>query len=57
MLFKPGDIIKHNGRYSVCRGWASTQGKVILEDGSKAGIKVKQKDCVVVLHSSGMVAS
>ena len=57
MLFKPGDIVLCNGKYSVCRGWASTQCKVILEDGSKTGSRVKQKDCVVVKHSCGMVAS
>lgn len=31
--------------------------KVTLEDGSKTGCKVKQKDCVVVLQNSGIVAS
>ena len=55
--FRPGDIVLCDGKYSVCRGWASTQGKVILEDGSKTGYRVKQKDCVVVKHNSGMVAS
>jgi len=50
--FRPGDIIKHNNNYSVCKGWASTQGKVIFTDGGKA----KSKDCKVIYNNSGIVA-
>ena len=51
MKFRPGDIIKHNNKYSVCLGWLSTQNRVLFVDKSSA----KQKDCQVVKHNSGMV--
>jgi len=49
--FKPGDLINYNGCIDVCKGWASTQSKVILE---KHGY-VKQKLCQVIRNNSGLV--
>jgi hypothetical protein len=49
--FKPGDLINYNGDIDICKGWASTQSKVILE---KHGY-VKQKLCQVIRNNSGLV--
>jgi len=50
--FRPGDIIKHNNNYSVCKGWTSTQGKVMFTDVAEA----KRKDSKVIYNNFGMVA-
>ena len=49
--FKPGDLIKYLGNIDICKGWASTQSKVILENHGY----VKQKDCTVIRNNSGLV--
>ncbi|MFW6247278.1 MAG: hypothetical protein ACOC22_03860, partial [bacterium] len=49
--FIPGDLIKYQNTIDVCKGWASTQCKVILEN---LGY-VKKKDCQVIRRNSGMV--
>ena len=49
--FKPGDIfIYNNKQIDTCKGWASTQGKVIGERLSE----VKQGLCKVLLKNSGL---
>ena len=49
--FKPGDLINWNGIIDICKGWASTQCKVILKNHGY----VKQKDCTVIRNNSGLV--
>ncbi|MCF7910840.1 HNH endonuclease [Candidatus Pacearchaeota archaeon] len=49
--FIPGQLINYNGEIDICRGWASTQCKVILENNGY----VKQKLCKVVRNNSGLV--
>lgn len=53
VLFRPGDIIKVNNTLDICRGWASTQGKVILENLGK----IPKRQCQKILNNSGMVFS
>jgi hypothetical protein len=49
--FIPGQLINYNGEIDICRGWASTQSKVILENHRH----VKQKECKVIRNNSGLV--
>jgi hypothetical protein len=49
--FIPGQLINYNGDIDICRGWASTQCKVILENNGY----VKQKLCKVIRNNSGLV--
>jgi len=49
--FKPGDLINWNGIIDVCKGWASTQCKVILENHGY----VRQSECSVIRNNSGLV--
>ncbi len=49
--FKPGDLINYNGVIDICKGWASTQCKVILEHYGY----VKQRECQVIRNNSGLV--
>src|SRR6056297_489272 len=49
--FVSGDLVRYKDVVDICKGWASTQGKVILE---KCGY-VRQKDCQVIRRNSGMV--
>ena len=49
--FKPGDLINYNGIIDICKGWASTQSKVILKNHGY----VRQKECNVIRNNSGLV--
>lgn len=49
--FKPGDLIRYGNQVDICKGWASTQRKVILENSGY----VKQKDCKVIRNNSGLI--
>ena len=49
--FKPGDLINWNGIIDICKGWASTQCKVILENHGY----VRQSECSVIRNNSGLV--
>lgn len=50
--FKPGDIVLYDEKiYDVCKGWASTQGKVELENYGKVPIK----KCKIIRNNSGLI--
>src|SRR6056297_2992408 len=49
--FVPGDLVRYKDIVDICKGWASTQGKVILE---KCGY-VRQRECTVIRRNSGMI--
>jgi hypothetical protein len=49
--FIRGQLINYNGDIDICRGWASTQMKVILENNGY----VKQKECRVIRNNNGLM--